>query len=530
MESSAASASLATPSPHDPRVPRNLSTGHFYNKSWGKAWPTVRKSLYLSTPEGDALNADSEAESDGGDKVLFPRRHEYVCFEDLDLLENTLLLFGLLPPVFVRLESYNTLVEIMENYFYYNGSNGFVLTGQSGIGKRTFLLYLLLHRLENHQPTAFQFHPFYYVLFDHAGWSLCHISQHEKRLQACWVLTHVPPCETLRRYSPCIVQATSSSPEQWKPWTKRIQHTRTLVMNLPQEIEITAIVKEHGYSSFAHRVPSMVRKWGPSLAMMLDFARAFKNNQLSVVEEKHEQAAINVANRISRDVKHLHSSLWPGRYKMTSGSFPLLFVCPASTTNLDLWGHCIPTTYMQTILEVACSGVSNELTINLFIGLSRRALARSMDDFNLELRTHLRLCTGNDGLRIFNGLYTRKLQPSSVLLPGTLDVNRFAPEGVSQPFYWIPGVTEFPGIDSVFGDNAGNLYAFQVSAKGDHLKPVDGLSKLWKSVGEHVRQRWSWHMVLVTKSRARANESIESYSDGLEFGCTLHADVWAAVL
>lgn len=119
----------------------------FYSKSWGKAWPTVTKALYkpdLPPPEEESLALDAVMENDEDDIVLVARRHEYLCFEELGLFKNGLISSGVPPPsVLVRLEGYDTLLKLVEEGFA-KGRNGFVVTGQSGIGSK---LSSALHRV-----------------------------------------------------------------------------------------------------------------------------------------------------------------------------------------------------------------------------------------------------------------------------------------------------------------------------------------------------------------------------------------------
>lgn len=279
----------------------------------------------------------------------------------------------------------------------------------------------------------------------------------------------------------------------------------------------------------------MVRKWGPSLRTMLYFAQEFRCSGLTVAQQKRERAAFNTARKVYGDLSHLSGSCLTNLSEMSNNFSPLLFIRPASATNLQEWGYFVPTEHIQAILHAARMDASNEQVIQLFEALSKRRISVMFDrDWELEIRTHMRLSTGSDSLHIFNSQCTRDVQPSTRLLPGMLkDLKGIdsVHAGPFKPFYWIPAVVEFHGIDAVFGDDVGNIYALQMTVGGERINPVDGLSKLWKSVNDNVRERRKWHFVVVTDSRATADELNEHYSSGLQFGSSRkHADVWAAIL
>jgi hypothetical protein len=58
----------------------------------------------------------------------------------------------------------------------------------TNLGKSTFLLYLLLRRLENRLPTAIQLGAERYFLFDQEGPTTYPLSAVPVRLEACWGL------------------------------------------------------------------------------------------------------------------------------------------------------------------------------------------------------------------------------------------------------------------------------------------------------------------------------------------------------
>lgn len=121
------------------------------------------------------------------------------------------------------------------------------------LGKKTFLLCLLLHRLERRLPTALQLHNLFYVIFDENGSALCPVGLQEERLRACWALSagnsYVDmPCEIFRLNAPCVVHVASPFGSGWKPWLEQ-KEGLILVMDLPEEKDVMAIAYVHPHIS-----------------------------------------------------------------------------------------------------------------------------------------------------------------------------------------------------------------------------------------------------------------------------------------
>ncbi|VDB95690.1 unnamed protein product [Peniophora sp. CBMAI 1063] len=518
----------------------NRPVNEFYQKAWGRAWPTVYKMLYkpdgIKTPERDIqIHDDRDGEID-----IFPR-YDYVCFEDMHLIKNALLLPGVVsaqPSALVGLEGYDTLVHLLERR-HAKGLNGFVVTGQPGIGKGTFLLYLLLYRLAKRQPTAIQHHARYYILFDHEGWAVRPTGQLDDRLQACWALTDSDlageqPCEVFRLLSPCVVQVTGPTPEIWKSWTKMKETTETLVMSLPTEAEIVAVVKEHNLASSECQISAMVRKWGPSLRLALDFARRLENASLADVEWAFERRAMNAARIVYGDTRPTQA-LSCTLSELCDDYAPFLFICPMAATKLQQWVYSMPTEHLRTLFVYAGATASKEQILRLSVALRAPQFARSLSDRKLEYRTHERLCSGSDVLHLFNGQRRREVHPAFELLfpklPGDLDdPDHPIYADAFGPFYWIPIVHELEGVHGVLGDDSGNVYALHIDIKGEQADPMNGLSQLWDCAGDYLRERRAWNLVFVVHEGMEGNELPELYPGGLELNSGKHVDVWAAAI
>lgn len=115
------------------------------------------------------------------------------------------------------------------------------------LGKTTFLIYLLLYRLEHRLPTAVQLGAYEYIIFDEYGATVHNIDafRHE-RLAKCWALCdsnadNIQPCVTLQVLAERVILAASVKPERWKEWGKQVRST-DIVVDLPTVMEIAAVL------------------------------------------------------------------------------------------------------------------------------------------------------------------------------------------------------------------------------------------------------------------------------------------------
>jgi hypothetical protein len=116
------------------------------------------------------------------------------------------------------------------------------------LGKSTFLLYLLIHRLENRLPTAVQFDADYYIIFDEQGAKVNPLPDPDPdpRLEECWALADsnnyvLQPCSAFQAVAERVILASSPKPERWREWIKQAMG-RCIISDLPSVPELAAIV------------------------------------------------------------------------------------------------------------------------------------------------------------------------------------------------------------------------------------------------------------------------------------------------
>ncbi|KZV60804.1 hypothetical protein PENSPDRAFT_593654 [Peniophora sp. CONT] len=448
----------------------------------------------------------------------------------------------------VCFEAYDTLIDLMTKPSE-RDTEGFVVTGQPGIGKTMFLLYLLLYRLERREPTALELNSNFYYIFDEEGVTTIRdiFEGQTERLEHCWALSDsnacvVQPCWDFLSTAQCVVQSTAPASARWRRWTKHKGDCPVLITDLPNEYELTAVVKECGFdASVTRHVPGYVERWGPTARTILRLAKGQEASGKNSVEEGMKRHARSAALRMQFNPPQTYFP-WTitGDSTLDSIYTDILFVRPQRAL-LDqhdywrLWTHYVPTEYIQGIIDSERRvSASNEHALGLFESLSPHFFTKEFEEWRRELRMHRRLCTGQQSLRITRSSDSRDLIPSTVFLHSTLKglkvVDQNVGDGTFKVFYWIPAVTEFPGIDGVLGDDAGNIYALQATVTSQPCNPADGLQKFWRNVSENTRSRRTWHFVVVVDTHARADEYKELYPDPLELGRKSFADVWVSVL
>ena len=117
-----------------------------------------------------------------------------------------------------------------------------ILTPIPYVGKTSFLLYLLLHRLEHRLPTAVQLNSKYYFIFDEQGATVYPVNDRDERLQRCWALVggnaNVHPVVGCAER---VILITSLKPEKWERWYT-VSRGTWIVMDLPSVPEIAAVL------------------------------------------------------------------------------------------------------------------------------------------------------------------------------------------------------------------------------------------------------------------------------------------------
>ena len=178
--------------------------------AWGKPWPTGictidRDEILLNeTDDSEAMDIDRAGNNLDDSDIPAKETFRYLLHVDLQVQ----VAFGLTPPILVQaillLKEYLFLRELLERNERDSKVSALyhLVTGQPGTGSSNYtvrfciLSCLLLYGLEKKLPTAVQFSPTDYILFDAKGGSFrSTISRASERLPSgCWCLCDGNTC------------------------------------------------------------------------------------------------------------------------------------------------------------------------------------------------------------------------------------------------------------------------------------------------------------------------------------------------
>jgi hypothetical protein len=115
------------------------------------------------------------------------------------------------------------------------------------------------------------------------------------------------------------------------------------------------------------------------------------------------------------------------------------------------------------------------------------------------------MCTGKKCFKIWNISAKSHISSAPLAQGGTASALRTAACNHPSSFYWFPSIVNFVGIDGVLV-NGDNIYALQSTIADTHDGPLEGLRKVWKTIGAAVAELFNWHFVLVSDNKALANK------------------------
>ena len=260
--------------------------------------------------------------------------------------------------------------------------------------------------------------------------------------------------------------------------------------------------KELGYQSSP--TLSFVRKYGPSTRQAICCA-----------------ARIDSTNALDRDIQGAVETLCaapmavfgPKGLPRSEGSSVIFVRRPLGDIGSEKAISFIPTRHLRQMFEIHCCRVANQHSLNLFCSLSSHALTRTAAGWAHEKAMHTRLGTAGTALAIFANGSQSTMQPSAIILPGTL--GSLSGVELHESFYWMPSSSNFPGVDSVLGTLDGGVYIIQATIATDHKDPKEGITKVWSSFNADVRAQRTWHYIVVADTQQTAASYVEMYSKSL---------------
>ncbi|KIM25413.1 hypothetical protein M408DRAFT_26200 [Serendipita vermifera MAFF 305830] len=271
-----------------PITPLQRAASAFYAETWGKQWPQLEDTIYKTEIDDGTGSVDDDEIYGLADKLFIPPHLKYRYFTKIRHLKTTLHIDPgkVADDVLVVREEYETLRRVLEDDF--KNLRSIVVTGHPGIDKSTFLLHLLLHRLEKKLPTAVQFGARNYFIFDKQGAKVNSLDYRDPRLGECWGLTNgnndiLQLCETFRKVAKRVILV--SPPE-----------------HLPSVPEIAAIAKERRKVEPSYdpsSTLSLVRKWGPSTRNIIRSMEFAARERVDPIEKEAKDASRDRSLRTS---------------------------------------------------------------------------------------------------------------------------------------------------------------------------------------------------------------------------------------
>ncbi|KAH0839357.1 hypothetical protein J3R83DRAFT_40 [Lanmaoa asiatica] len=379
------------------------------------------------------------------------------------------------------------LQTLQTNPLYKKGA---YVIGQPGIGKTYFLVYILIERLREHQPVAFEpFHgrSFYALFTDTVAFHSFDNPmplRHANHAGDAWALTDsnatvTIPAGVFQRTRTRIIQTTSPRAHRWKEWSKQYgAESSLLALNIDT---MSAPATEWGGTS---------RKEVHTAALR---AARSSSTLLPSLEEL--------------DIKE-------------SGPSLIFFALPKK----DDAGHI-----NRRLPPLAC--VPTPTLVN--------ALAKALQRQNLDTRVaFFQIMEAHPGTRRDGGnIYKKWLHPfflggrtikphwhvESNSLPATIETTKTALpstkgalRNTQPPFYWIAPTVNFPGIDSVLVTE-NEIFAIQVTIAFDHPSPQEGLDKP-RDLLPQALKKLEWRMLYVGPEETQITEVSQQWDGKLKIG------------
>ncbi|OCH84926.1 hypothetical protein OBBRIDRAFT_785530 [Obba rivulosa] len=453
-----------------------------YKAAWGQIYPT--------------------------DEVLYGgKMYQYYDRKNIDILDIS----PRIPYVLVRPEykaAYSYFVEEAE--WLLNDETptrpAFILTGQSGIGKTTFLIDLLIKRLQDKKPTAVQMNSDMFVLFSDRG-----VEYHSTVGRTydvlplgTWALTDSSevvtlPCTPFLQSRATIIQATSPAKHRWKEWGK--QHEADLYIMEPWgEGEFGALLTVLKWD--VTRGIQFIRDFGPCPRIVLQLLRKYWRGDEAGANavNRHVDAVTTAANESAPHLQRTLNAISDLEFGGDVALSSLFFVRPRADDRCAAVVY-IPTVKLSRILAHAFTKVTVNKRAKVFNSLQSHRVGKSAASWMYENYVHATLMTRNEA----DIIYAVDMDGRQYVLPAAnepISATLRDLGSATPPFYWCPADPTFPGIDSIIRtDDA--VWAIQATIESRHGSVQTGLDKIAAAIGKgNVK---AWYVVIVGPELERAD-------------------------
>ncbi|OCH88543.1 hypothetical protein OBBRIDRAFT_836536 [Obba rivulosa] len=368
----------------------------------------------------------------------------------------------------------------------------FALTGQPGIGAAAQVTPAIIVDAESDGiPTTVQLSNTTIVIFDEAGCRsrMTGDPQSTTLVRGSWALTDssdtvMIPCDDFLLSEASVIQATPPAQERWMRWcTKR--HGELCVMNPWEEGELGALLTLLNYNvTDGINIPD-----APDGDPVKDYWKSLESTAKKIALSL-EQSLICVGALDFAGEGTISSLIFVRASPMSRRSTPQVF---------------IPTTELNRILARAMSELTAAEQAEFFERLLSPRAGKTLAGWLYEEYVHAQLLT-RDAVTDIRGC---DVEGRSYVLPIANDsISATLQElGLAKPpFYWRPGVSNFPGIDSLIRtDNT--IWAIQATIARHPVAVTEGLDKVAAVLGKKVK---AWNVVVVSPTWEIANAARDS--------------------
>ncbi|KAF8132280.1 hypothetical protein EV363DRAFT_1295804 [Boletus edulis] len=421
-----------------------------------------------------------------------PQGFEFICLKGY--LKGFQALFGAAVEenILVR-DEYRIAIQDLQKHEYRRGA---YVTGQPGIGKSLFLVYLLVQLLGqgckvavhdyNHQFYAvFTNTVAFYPITDPAPlatggpmWALSD-SSHEHDGAPPGHFYAFPQAVRL-------IQATSLKKKRWHEWSKQAK-AKCYVMDIWTEQETANLANLLGYNG--QRMVDLWKKWGGAPGTLLTYLEE-SDQEIENWHHDHAIKAIGTCQDVIQSI--VNQQLFEG------SDAPSRFY------------FCRPADYATSSIHrkrTALQQLSNAIKLEFFTALSQCNDTRQAAEFIYQTWFHCFISTANKSIDCH-----WLDEPDKVTkLYGTTNLaSESAKERKELPYYW-PASTGYPGIDgALICDNA--IFAFQITLSSTHPSPEPGVRKLRAQLPANLK-RLPWHVVFVGNLESSSEAVAQQWID-----------------
>ncbi|CAA7264998.1 unnamed protein product [Cyclocybe aegerita] len=387
--------------------------------------------------------------------------------------------------------------------------SAFLVTGQPGIGKTLFLLYVLARRLQEKEPVALQINSSEYALFCEQGVSI-HSSESGRVPTGAWALSdssdgHRGLCSAFQKPFAHVIHTSSPASSRWKDWVKRLGAIKYIMdVWLPEEFRTLLIM----FKLDVLQGKALFDKYGPSPRIIIDILR--KRTPENGYLQDIKTAAATFARQFLVMFPNIESLDFSGDVSSK------IFTVRPNNNDRRLAALSIPTPLIASALGVAFSSQDQATRHTFFNMLNGHPSLRGAAGWLFESYAHVYFSDPTRGtLKVYCA--DQKLAPLSIPYAARMIAGSTALKNIQPPhnFYWRPRETNYPGVDAVIRvDN--DVYALQFTISSTHRSAADGLKKVHKDMN-HI-SNVTWHLVMVGSEQRNA-ESVrdrQKLTDGWE--------------